>query len=155
MELLIYNEYEMERLGEKLAQVLEDNDLVYLRGELGAGKTTLVRGIAQGKGYRGRVTSPTFTLMNVYLLEQMQINHFDFYRLDPHDIYDLGLEDYLERKGLSLIEWPQAGAGILPAEALVIDISLVEDDYERERKVKIKAQGSQYQEKIKELQNLC
>ncbi len=152
MELLIYNEDEMEKLGERIAQVLDDHDLVYLRGELGAGKTTLVRGIARAKGYQGQVSSPTFTLMNVYNMENKQINHFDFYRLKQNDIYDLGLEDYLERQGLSLIEWPQVGAGILPAEALLIDIVLVEDDYERERKVKIKAQGIQYQSKIAELQ---
>ncbi|NLO22688.1 MAG: tRNA (adenosine(37)-N6)-threonylcarbamoyltransferase complex ATPase subunit type 1 TsaE [Syntrophomonadaceae bacterium] len=155
MQILIYNENEMERLGEKIARVLDDNDLVYLKGELGAGKTTLVRGIARAKGYQGRVTSPTFALMNVYLMENMQINHFDFYRLNPNDIYDLGVEDYLERQGLSLIEWPQAGAGILPPEALLVDISLIDDDYERERRVSIKAQGSQYQRKIEELQRLC
>lgn len=155
MQVLIYNEYEMEQLGEKIAQVLDDNDLVYLRGELGAGKTTLVRGIARAKGYRGRVTSPTFTLMNVYDMENTQINHFDFYRLNANDIYDLGLEDYLERQGLSLIEWPQAGAHVLPPEALLIDISLTEDDYERERQVSIKAQGSRYQGKIQELQKCC
>jgi tRNA threonylcarbamoyladenosine biosynthesis protein TsaE len=155
VQILIYNENEMERLGEKIARVLDDNDLVYLKGELGAGKTTLVRGIARAKGYQGRVTSPTFALMNVYLMENMQINHFDFYRLNPNDIYDLGVEDYLERQGLSLIEWPQAGAGILPPEALLVDISLIDDDYERERRVSIKAQGSQYQRKIEELQRLC
>ncbi|KUG04478.1 atpase yjee, putative to have essential role in cell wall biosynthesis [hydrocarbon metagenome] len=155
MELLIYNENEMEELGEKIAEVLHFNDLVYLIGELGAGKTTLVRGIARGKGYRGRVTSPTFTLMNVYSTEDTQINHFDFYRLNHDEICDLGLEDYLDRKGISLIEWPLAGQGILPEEALFINISLVDDDYDRERKVSIMAQNGEYQGKIKELQKLC
>jgi len=155
LELLIYNENEMEELGEKIAEVLHFNDLVYLIGELGAGKTTLVRGIARGKGYRGRVTSPTFTLMNVYSTEDTQINHFDFYRLNHDEICDLGLEDYLDRKGISLIEWPLAGQGILPEEALFINISLVDDDYDRERKVSIMAQNGEYQGKIKELQKLC
>ncbi len=155
MELLIHNETEMEKLGQKIARVLDYNDLVYLMGELGAGKTTLVRGIARGKGYNGRVTSPTFTLMNIYNTEDAQINHFDFYRLNYDEICDLGLEDYLDRKGISLIEWPQAGQGILPQEALFINISLVDDDYDRERKVSIMARNREYQEKIKELQKLC
>ncbi len=155
MELFIYSEAEMEELGEKIARVLDLNDLVYLIGELGAGKTTLVRGIARGRGYKGRVTSPTFTLMNVYSTEHAQINHFDFYRLNYDEICDLGLEDYLDRKGISLIEWPQVGQGLLPEEALFINIGLVDDDYDRERKVSIMAQSKEYQEKIKELQKLC
>lgn len=155
MELLIYSESEMEQLGEKIALVLDENDLVYLIGELGAGKTTLVRGIVRGRGYPGRVTSPTFTLMNVYDLGNSQINHFDFYRLTGSEIYDLGLEDYLGRQGISLIEWPQAGEGYLPREALFIYISLVEDDYDRERKVSLEAFAPEYMDRIKELQKLC
>jgi tRNA threonylcarbamoyladenosine biosynthesis protein TsaE len=155
MELLIYSESEMEQLGEKIALVLDENDLVYLIGELGAGKTTLVRGIVRGRGYPGRVTSPTFTLMNVYDLGNSQINHFDFYRLTGSEIYDLGLEDYLDRQGISLIEWPQAGEGYLPREALFIYISLVEDDYDRERKVSLEAFAPEYMDRIKELQKLC
>ncbi len=155
MELLVYNETEMEELGEKIARVLDHNDLVYLIGELGAGKTTLVRGIARGRGYTGRVTSPTFTLMNVYRIDNAQINHFDFYRLNYDEICDLGLDDYLAREGMSLIEWPQAGESYLPEEALFINISLVDDDYDRERLVSIMARSREYQEKIKELQELC
>ncbi len=155
MELLVYNENEMEQLGEKIARVLDHNDLVYLIGELGAGKTTLARGIARGRGYAGRVTSPTFTLMNIYKIGNAQINHFDFYRLNHDEICDLGLDDYLDREGMSLIEWPQAGENYLPEEALFINISLVDDDYDRERIVSIITRSREYQEKIKELQELC
>jgi len=154
LDLLVHSDNDMQELGKKIASVLDSNDLVYLIGELGAGKTTLVRGIARGRGYKGRVTSPTFTLMNVYYAD-ININHFDFYRINRDEIIDLGLEDYLEKDGLSLIEWPQVGEGYLPEEALLINISLVNDDYERERKVQITARGCAYEHKIEELQKLC
>ncbi len=154
MLITVHSEEEMISLGGLLARVLEKNDVVYLRGELGAGKTTLVRGIARGLGYAGRVTSPTFILMNVYPAD-IDIFHFDFYRLEGGDLGDLGLEDYLEKEGLSLIEWPQAGAAMLPAEAMLINIELVEGDYERERLVRLSGIGDRYQAKVEEIKRLC
>ena len=96
MDLIVHNEEEMLQLGQTLAAVLGPSDIVYLRGGLGTGKTVLVRGVAQGLGYWGPVTSPTFTLMNVYPADPV-IYHFDFYRLEGSELVDLGLEDYLER----------------------------------------------------------
>ncbi len=154
MLITVHSEEEMISLGGLLARVLEKNDVVYLRGELGAGKTTLVRGMARGLGYAGRVTSPTFILMNVYPAD-IDIFHFDFYRLEGGDLGDLGLEDYLEKEGLSLIEWPQAGAAMLPAEAMLINIELVEGDYERERLVRLSGIGDRYQAKVEEIKRLC
>ena len=144
----------MISLGRLLARVLEKNDVVYLTGELGAGKTTLVRGITRGLGYNGRVTSPTFTLMNIYAAE-IDIFHFDFYRLQGNDLADLGLEEYLEKEGLSLVEWPQVADNLLPPEALLINIELVEEDYERERLVTISGRGQRYQAKVEELKSIC
>lgn len=150
MDLKIYNEEEMMDFGKALASVLAADDVVYLIGNLGAGKTTLVRGVARALGYAGRVTSPTFTLMNIY--ESIPpIYHFDFYRLAGEEIEDLGLDDYLERQGISLIEWPQLENLGLPQEALVIEISLAGDDYDRERLVNIRAKGDKYQEKLEGL----
>jgi tRNA threonylcarbamoyladenosine biosynthesis protein TsaE len=140
----------MISLGGLLARVLEKNDVVYLTGELGAGKTTLVRGIARGLGYTGRVTSPTFTLMNIYAAD-IDIFHFDFYRLQGNDLADLGLEEYLEKEGLSLVEWPQVADNLLPSEALLVNIELVEEDYERERLVMVTAKDQRYQAKVEEL----
>lgn len=140
----------MISLGNLLARVLEKNDVVYLTGELGAGKTTLVRGIVRGRGYTGRVNSPTFTLMNIYAAD-IDIFHFDFYRLQGNDLADLGLEEYLEKDGLSLIEWPQVADNLLPPEAMLVNIALVEEDYERERLVTISARGQRYQAKVEEL----
>lgn len=154
MDVTVYNEEEMLDLGRSIAAILGPGDIVYLRGVLGAGKTVLVRGIARGLGYGGAVTSPTFTLMNIYPAEPV-IYHYDFYRLDSPDLDDLGLEDYLEKGGISLLEWPQVGMDILPQQALAVDIELTGDDYERERQVHISAQGDQYKEKLERLKTIA
>ena len=154
MEIKVYSEEEMERLGEKLSRIIEKGDLIYLRGELGAGKTTLARGIARGLGYTGKVTSPTFTLMNIYQAD-VDICHCDFYRLGAEDLTDLGLDDYLEREAVCIVEWPQAGMGVMPAEALLVVIKLCADDYERERLVAITACGARYERKLEEFKAIC
>ena len=143
----------MLRLGQHLGSVLSADDVVYLRGELGAGKTVLVRGVARYLGYEGLVTSPTFTLMNVYNTKP-PLYHFDFYRLQSRDLSDLGLEEYLGQDGIVMIEWPQVGLDFLPQEALWVEIILVADDYERERLVKISARGSEYADKLERLKAL-
>lgn len=153
MQVIVKNEDDMLRLGSAIAQVLANGDVVYLRGVLGAGKTTLVRGVARGKGYRQRVTSPTFTLMNIYPAS-VPLYHFDFYRLESADLSDLGLEDYLERGGICLIEWPEVGMPSLPGQALYVDIDLVDNDYDRERQVSICGDGESYCSKIKELERI-
>lgn len=150
MQFTVHSDEEMQGLGGKLAQVLQPGDVVYLLGTLGAGKTTLVRGFTRACAYTGRVTSPTFTLMNIYETDP-PIYHFDFYRLEGGDLSDLGLEDYLERAGISFIEWPKLGKGSLPQEALVISISLIDDDYDRERQVEIYARGDQYEKRLEGL----
>lgn len=149
MQLIIPDEKAMEEFGGQLAAVLRAGDVVYLSGELGAGKTTLVRGAARKLGYRDPVTSPTFTIMNIYQTNP-PIYHFDFYRLENNDLQDLGLEDYLEKDGIAFVEWPCL-TGELPAEALHIQIELINDDYERERRVLLSAQGMEYDNRLKEL----
>ena len=153
MQRCIPREADMIRLGMSLAALLKGDEIIYLQGELGAGKTTLVRGILKGLGYAGRVTSPTFTLMNMYS-SQPPVYHFDFYRLGCGDLSDLGLEDYLEKDGLCLIEWPEVGQEYMPAEAMHIYIELVDEDYERERLVRVEALGQKYGERLKELEQI-
>ncbi|MDD4801493.1 MAG: tRNA (adenosine(37)-N6)-threonylcarbamoyltransferase complex ATPase subunit type 1 TsaE [Syntrophomonas sp.] len=153
MHITVNSEEDMLKLGRCLAAILGEDDVVYLLGELGVGKTVLVRGIAQALGYKHRVTSPTFTIMNVYD-STPPIYHFDFYRLQSHDLADLGLEDYLECGGISLIEWPQVGGKVLPREALNLEITLPADDYEGARQVQIYAQGRKYQEKLERLRQI-
>ena len=95
------------------------------------GKTALTRGIAQGLGYTGRVTSPTFTIVNEYLGET-PLFHFDMYRLDDSDaLFDIGWEDYLERGGVCVVEWSENVADALPPDAVVVTIARGEGDNER------------------------
>lgn len=151
--LTVHDEEQMLELGQALASVLDPGDIVYLRGVLGAGKTVLVRGVARGRGYEGPVTSPTFTLMNIYPAQPV-IYHFDFYRLETPDLDDLGLEEYLEGGGISLLEWPQVGDTVLPPEALGVDIELSDDDYDQPRRVQITAWGNRYEQKLERLKAL-
>jgi tRNA threonylcarbamoyladenosine biosynthesis protein TsaE len=102
-------------LGAALAPCLAPGMIVYLRGELGAGKTTLVRGVLRGLGYAGRVKSPTYTLVELYAVSRLDLHHFDFYRFhDPREWIDAGFRETFNGRNLSLIEWPEKAGGLLP-----------------------------------------
>ena len=131
MQYISHSVSDTEAFGRQLAQQLHPNTVVACRGGLGMGKTALTRGIAQGLGYTGRVTSPTFTIVNEYLGET-PLFHFDMYRVDARDArFDTGTEDYLERGGVCVVEWSENVADALPSDAIIVSIARGEKDNER------------------------
>lgn len=108
-------------LGAELAAGLRPGMVIYLSGDLGAGKTTLARGLLRGLGYQGRVKSPTFTLVEVYKLSKLYLYHFDFYRFnDPRELGEAGFREYFNSDSVCLVEWPEKAAAGLPAADLRI-----------------------------------
>jgi tRNA threonylcarbamoyladenosine biosynthesis protein TsaE len=118
------NETEMLALGATLAARLSPGKLIFLQGELGAGKTTLVQGVLRGLGYEQSVKSPTFTLVESYELRDFTAHHFDLYRITHYDeLETLGFRDYVSRENVCLIEWPEKASGYLPTPDILVTIT--------------------------------
>ena len=119
---------ETEAFGERLGRTLHPGAVVAFTGTLGMGKTAFTRGLARGLGCRGRVTSPTFTIVNEYD-GAIPLFHFDMYRLGSSDeLYDIGWDDYLTRGGVCAVEWSERVADALPEDVVTVDIARGETD---------------------------
>ena len=127
MRQVLADAQETESLGERLGGVVTAG-IIYLNGDLGAGKTTLARGLLRGLGHVGKVRSPTYTLVEPYALATRQVYHLDLYRLsDAEELEWLGLRDMLADPSLLVVEWPERGSGYLPPADLTIDLDFSGD----------------------------
>lgn len=125
MERFLSDTGATEQFGAELWQQLPSKCLVFLHGNLGAGKTTLVRGFLRAAGFSGAVKSPTYTLVENYTVAGRNVYHFDLYRLeDPEELEWIGIWDYLDQESVCFIEWPDNGSGFLPEPDKVLTLTV-------------------------------
>ncbi len=128
LERYLANEEETQAFGRLCAKCAVQGALIFLQGQLGAGKTTLVRGFLSEMGHTGAVKSPTYALIESYSTPSGPLHHLDLYRLaDPDELEWMGMRDFLDGKQTCLIEWPEQGKGWLPDADLVIELTLKDD----------------------------
>jgi len=129
-QLQAHGEDAMVALGRKFGQalgVVGEGATIFLKGDLGMGKTTFTRGVMSYFGHLGATKSPTYTLVEPYQFAQQKLNHFDLYRLgNPEELDYLGIRDYFDGKAINLIEWPEKGLGYLPHADVVVTIHTLE-----------------------------
>ena len=131
MEFFSKNEADTENAGAVFAKSIPNGTVVAMYGDLGAGKTAFVRGMARGMGIDARVNSPTFTIVNEYIGER-QLFHFDMYRLGSSDeLFDIGWEDYLSRGGVCAVEWTENVEDALEGDEIVVKIEKISDTERR------------------------
>ena len=128
MQFVSHSTQETEQFGEEVAKSLRGGDVLAFTGSLGMGKTAFTRGLARGLGCRGRVTSPTFTIVNEYD-GKTPLFHFDMYRLgSSEELFDIGWDDYLARGGVCAVEWSERVSDALPDDTIYVDIARGEED---------------------------
>ena len=127
MQQYLNSAEETEAFGAELFKIMPSKSLIFLQGDLGAGKTTLVRGFLRAAGYNGAVKSPTYTLVEEYTIGGRKIFHFDLYRVvDPEELEWIGIREYFDQDSICFIEWPDKGKGFLPEPDRVISLKAQE-----------------------------
>jgi tRNA threonylcarbamoyladenosine biosynthesis protein TsaE len=151
LELISHSLDQTRRIGARLAALLGPGDLILLEGEFGAGKTSLTQGLAHGLNVNSPyVTSPTFTLINEYP-GRLPLYHVDLYRLDdPEQLQELGIADYVYGNGVTVIEWPELAAAVLPAEYLIVYLTHLTDT---KRALRFHAEGTHYLELLQQFKD--
>ncbi len=149
MTRFLATEADTRALGAALAQGLRPGMVIYLSGDLGAGKTTLVRGVLRALGVTERIKSPTFTLLELYTVSSLYLHHFDFYRFNRSEEWvDAGFREYFNSESVCLVEWPEKAGGQLPAP----DVRIRMDVDGNGRSVTISAYTEAGRECLKRLQ---
>ncbi|ERL66247.1 tRNA (adenosine(37)-N6)-threonylcarbamoyltransferase complex ATPase subunit type 1 TsaE [Schleiferilactobacillus shenzhenensis] len=142
-EIITHDAAETVRLGRALGQLAQAGDVILLDGDLGAGKTTMTKGIARGLGITGPVKSPTFTLIREYQDGRLPLYHMDVYRLENGGAEDLGLDEYFDGDGVSVVEWSEFITDLLPPTYVRIRIART-DSTDDTRRITITAHGGDY-----------
>lgn len=146
-EIITLNKEETIKLGIKLASFLKTKDVVLLCGDLGAGKTTFVSGVAKGLGIEENVISPTFNILKCYFNNKLNLYHIDAYRLESNNV-DIGLEEYIDGDGVCFIEWPQFISNLIPRSYIKIEIKNLGED---KRQFNFSCNDEKHNELIKEI----
>lgn len=148
IEILSSSLEQTHQVAEQLATLSKDGLVIYLHGDLGAGKTAFSQGFIRALGHQGRVKSPTYTLVEPYEINGQHVYHFDLYRLaDPEELEFMGIRDYFQSTSVALIEWPERGENFLPGADLEITIEYVEQN----RKITLCALSSKIESILKAL----
>ncbi|MDK2822709.1 MAG: tRNA threonylcarbamoyladenosine biosynthesis protein TsaE [Clostridia bacterium] len=146
--LITKNPEETEYIGQRMAKFLRPGDFISLNGELGAGKTVFVKGVAKGMGVEENITSPTFTIIHEYHDGRLPIYHLDVYRLNSiNEMEELGYEEYFYGKGITLVEWGNLIVDIFPSEFLVLEFKQNPEG----REICFYPRGEHYERLVEEL----
>ncbi len=148
VKVFLNNELDTVELGARIAQIVSPPLTLNLAGDLGAGKTTLSRGLIQGLGHTGAVKSPTYALVEPYEFDDIELFHFDLYRLsDPEELEFMGIRDYFTERSICIVEWPDRGHGLMPIADISIEIKYVGES----REVEISARSTKGQALLSKL----
>ncbi|AQW21871.1 tRNA (adenosine(37)-N6)-threonylcarbamoyltransferase complex ATPase subunit type 1 TsaE [Lentilactobacillus curieae] len=138
-------------LGKKLASLLKAGDVILLDGDLGAGKTTFTKGLGEGLGIKRSIKSPTFTIIREYSGGRLPLYHMDVYRLEDGSGDELGLDEYFEGDGVSVVEWSQFVADTLPEDYLKISFQRLDNEAESERELTFEGANSRFNNMINDV----